>query len=152
EVRTAQTLGVLRAVVDRLAEAPGDRVLALVSDGFSLRTASGGSSLADLRGLVSRATRSGIVVYSVAAQGIDALEQAGADAIGAASAHPQFAGMISASRQDWEAAMRSLAERTGGAFLRTNDLGASLDRIARGTGAAYLVSYYPEATAESGPH
>src|SRR6185369_9272316 len=59
------TLLALKATVDRLARTPGQRLLALVSDGFTLFDSGGDRDTAELKTVIARAVRSGVVVYSL---------------------------------------------------------------------------------------
>src|SRR5262249_57525466 len=63
------TLITLREVVQRLGDLPGQRLLVMVSDGFTLFD-SGGQDTSDLQSVTSRAVRSGAVIYSIDAKGL----------------------------------------------------------------------------------
>src|SRR5262249_60189199 len=63
------TLITLREVVQRMGDMPGQRLLVMVSDGFTLFDA-GGQDTSDLQSVTSRAVRSGVVIYSIDAKGL----------------------------------------------------------------------------------
>ncbi|HZS45653.1 MAG TPA: VWA domain-containing protein [Blastocatellia bacterium] len=68
--RRKSTLWTLKAVAERLAELPGQRIIAIVSDGFSLMDNGGSPDTTDLNSVIGRAVRSGVVIYSIDAKGL----------------------------------------------------------------------------------
>lgn len=68
--RRAVTLTTLKGVVDRTAEMPGQRMIAGFSEGFSMLGTVGYQETGDLQPAISRAVRSGVVIYAIAAQGL----------------------------------------------------------------------------------
>src|SRR6185503_14295134 len=63
-------LNTLKGVVERVADMPGQRMIAIFSEGFSMAGIAGGSEPGDLQPAVNRAVRSGVLMYSIAAQGL----------------------------------------------------------------------------------
>ena len=68
--RRRSVFSALNEIIGRLSEAPGQRIIALVSDGFSLQSGGGGIDTSDLRQVTSRAVKSGVLVYSIYAPGL----------------------------------------------------------------------------------
>ena len=65
-------LGTFRAAAELMSKAPGQRVMFLFSDGFSLLDTRGNVESLDLQQAISRAVRSAVVVYSINSKGLEA--------------------------------------------------------------------------------
>jgi VWFA-related protein len=140
--RTA-TLATLKAVAEQLAGLPGQRILAFISDGFSLVGFSGGFETNWLNSAISRAVRSGVVIYSLDAKGLqpDVFFDASLPGI---NLSPALIRYVSDSRADLQNGLNALASDTGGkAFFNTNDLNLGLQRALDENRVYYLLSYYP---------
>ncbi|MFL6231196.1 MAG: VWA domain-containing protein [Pyrinomonadaceae bacterium] len=126
------TLRVLGAVSEQLARLRGQRLIAFVSDGFSLYDDGGSTDRAGLEAAESRATRAGVMIYPVYAKGLVA--PSGAD-MGSSYSFE--------SEQDVQANLRELAQATGGeAHLNTNDLRAPLRQMLDANRVYYALAYY----------
>ena len=67
--RRKATLNTLKAAAEQMAGLPGQRLMVLYSDGFSLMDRFGTLDSADLQEAISKAVRSGVVIYSIDAKG-----------------------------------------------------------------------------------
>jgi hypothetical protein len=141
-----ETLLTLKAVADRLAELPGQRMILLLSDGFTMLDNSGAMDADDLRAAISRAARSGVVIYSVNAKGLRGISVY--DIESRLPSDPQIVTSIqtfaSAGDRELESGMERLAKGTGGeAFMTTNDLKGAFSKALDDNGFYYALSYYP---------
>lgn len=137
------TLITLREVVQRLADLPGQRLLILASDGFSLADQSGTLDGSELQTVTSRAVRSGVVIYSIDAKGLTppAIFDA---SIGAMPSDPRIMSYSSAGERDLEQPLNALARDTGGqAFFNTNDTVGSMGKALDDNQLYYALAYYP---------
>jgi VWFA-related protein len=135
-------LGTLDAAVAQMAEMPGQRLVFYISEGFSLR-GNGGLDTADINRAISRAVRSGVIIYSMDAKGLEPnrllsdVSVVGAAPIGAHS-------YAAASESDLEDSLNALAKDTGGeAIFNTNDLAGALSKALDSNSAYYSLAYYP---------
>ncbi|HKQ08268.1 MAG TPA: VWA domain-containing protein [Blastocatellia bacterium] len=143
-----ETLSVLKAVAARIAEMPGQRMVLMLSDGFTQLDESGVTDSDDLRAAISRATRSGVVVYAVNAKGLHGNRMY--DVTTSVPSEPHLAhllpGYFAAGDREVEAGLERLAKGTGGeAFLTTNDLKGALGKALDDNGFYYVLAYYPTA-------
>ncbi|MGH9766187.1 MAG: VWA domain-containing protein [Blastocatellia bacterium] len=116
----------LREVVQRLSDLPGQRLLVMVSDGFTLFDTGGGQDTNDLQSVTSRAVRSGVVIYSIDAKGLQppAIFDA---SLGNIPNDPRISSYVSAAERDLENGLNALARDTGGeAFFNTNDTAGAM--------------------------
>jgi VWFA-related protein len=142
------TLITLKEVVQRLNDLPGQRLLVMVSDGFTLFDAGGGQDTNDLQSVTSRAVQSGVVIYSIDAKGLQppALFDA---SLGNIPNDPRISSFVSAGERDLENGLNALAKDTGGeAFFNTNDTAGAIGRALDDNQVYYTLGYYP-AIAES---
>ncbi|HWP44485.1 MAG TPA: VWA domain-containing protein, partial [Blastocatellia bacterium] len=126
EFRRGGLLNTVKFAAEILARAPGQRLLLLVSDGFSLLSRRGDHHAPDLQPVISKAARSGVVIYSVNAKGLS--PAAGFDpALGRVTVDSRIFGALSRYMSAWEKdaleGMNALAKDTGGeTFFKTNDM------------------------------
>lgn len=133
----------LREVVDRVADLPGQRLVVLVSDGFTLMDQGGSMDNGDLQSVTSRAVRSGVVIYSIDAKGLAPSSFFDASRSGAPS-DPRVSSYVSAGERDLENGLNALARDTGGqAFFNTNDTVGSLGKALTENELYYALAYYP---------
>lgn len=126
------TLITLGAVSEQLARLRGQRLIAFVSDGFSLYDEGGGTQRDELNAAESRATRAGVMIYPVYPKGLVA--PTGADLGGSFNFE---------SQQDVQGNLRELAQATGGeARLNTNDLRVPLQLMLDANRVYYALAYY----------
>lgn len=125
------TLITLKEVVQRLSDMPGQRLLVMVSDGFTLFDTGGGQDTNDLQSVTSRAVRSGVVIYSIDAKGLQPPSLFSAS-LGAIPNDPRISSYVSAGERDLENGLNALAKDTGGeAFFNTNDTAGAMARARR---------------------
>src|SRR5262245_37015754 len=136
------TLITLKEVVRRLGDLPGQRLLVMVSDGFTLLD-TGGTDTNDLQSVTSRAAQSGVVIYSIDAKGLQppALFDA---SLGNIPNDPRISSYVSAGERDLENGLNALAKDTGGeAFFNTNDTAGAMGRALDDNQFYYALAYYP---------
>jgi VWFA-related protein len=155
-------LATLKSVVERVAEMPGQRLIALFSEGFTLNNSSGNYEYGDLQPAISRAVRSGVVIYTIAAQGLQPMmvtaSQPGIVA-GRRRTDPtrqveaaDLTTVMSASERDLEVALITLAKDTGGeSFFNTNDLNGRLQKALNDNRVYYALAYHANANGPAVP-
>jgi VWFA-related protein len=131
----------LKEVLGHMAGLPGQRMLALFSDGFTLLDRSGASDSSDLQSAISRAVRSGVAIYSINAGGLQPPWSAKASLRGVFNR--LLESYMSQSELDARQVMDSLALNTGGQFYyNTNDLSGALARALDSNRVYYVLAYY----------
>lgn len=140
-------LGVLSAVAERIMGMQGQRLLILMSDGFTMRNAYGAPDTGDVQSTISKAVRSGVIIYSIDVKGleVDAEFDASRPTVNGGSAIiGRLSSYMSASAKDRQDAINALAQDTGGkAFFNTNDLNAALRKAIDLNRVYYSLAYYP---------
>jgi VWFA-related protein len=122
------TLQALEAVSERLAKMKGQRILAYVSNGFSSFDQGGAENRVPLQKVLGHAARAGIVVYPLYGIGL----YAGGHAM---NGMPSEASVST---------LKEMADATGGrAFLNTNDMGESFQKMLEANVVSYALAYYP---------
>ena len=143
--RRKATLNTLKAAAEQMAGLPGQRLMVLYSDGFSLLDRFGTVDSADLRGAISKTVRSGVVIYSIDAKGLQPPPLFSAAFAG--SYDQSMLGYLSSSEKDMEDGLNRLARDTGGeTFFNTNDLGAALTEALDSNRFYYVLGFYPPET------
>ncbi len=133
----------LREVVQRLSDLPGQRLIVMVSDGFTLFDHGGSHDTADLQSVTSRAVRSGVVIYSIDAKGLQPPPLFDAS-LGNIPNDPRISSYASAGERDLEDGLNALARDTGGeAFFNTNDTAGAMGRALDDNQVYYALAYYP---------
>lgn len=174
---TIGTLGAIEAVVGSLGELPGRKSIVLFSDGMSLAagddlpqmhtaaasgavTGTAGELFQALRKLIDRANRSGTVIYTVHAAGLQTLQPDAQD-------NPHLGGLPNVSAEERQNAFLTmtgvgirggrdvlfnalqqglgyLADETGGlAYENGNDMNWGLKRVLDDQRGYYLLGYKP---------
>jgi VWFA-related protein len=149
----------LKAVTELMAELPGQRLIFLLSDGFSLADIGGMTSNDEVQPIVSRATRSGVVIYSFDAKRLQptmiSAETSGAavarafgsqnySEITSLSSTMDVGAYVERSLRDLELGMQDLAAATGGeSFFGANDLNGRMQKALTNNRVYYVLSYYP---------
>jgi VWFA-related protein len=122
------TLDTLAAVTDRLSRMKGQRLLAFVSNGFSSFDLGGTQDRLPLQRVMGGAARAGVAIYSIYGIGLYA---GGSAQVGVPSAAGEYT-------------LRELADETGGrAYINTNDMGESLQKMLDANSVYYTLAYYP---------
>lgn len=144
-------LGTLKALAERLAEMPGQRLLFHFSAGFSLYGNSGTYESDDLTPTISRAVRSGVVLYAFGAQGLTVpmLPASHAGIVDKRDTKtifvPPIPSYLTARNNDEKTGMIALALDTGGKpFFETNNLNGRITQALEENRVYYTLSYYPE--------
>jgi VWFA-related protein len=168
------TLGAINYIVGALREMPGRKSIVLFSDGFQLftpgvgpamHTSAGPGASADdntlvieaMRRLIDRANRSGTVIYTMQATGLQTGQIGGADRLGLNQLSPaQVQATLGTvvndgaiGGRDWlqnvnQQGLAYLALQTGGlAYDNGNDLNWALDRVLEDQKGYYLLGFYP---------
>ncbi len=133
----------LKAVTERLSDLPGQRLIVVVSDGFTLMDHGGSPDTNDLQSVTSRAVRSGVVIYSIDAKGLQPPPLFDAS-LGNIPNDPRISSYASAGERDLEDGLNALARDTGGeAFFNTNDTAGSMGRALDDNRFYYAIAYYP---------
>jgi VWFA-related protein len=144
------TLQALKAVSERMAEMPGQRLIAFISDGFTMLDAGGGADNQEFAVATSRAVRSGAIIYSFSPQGLTTpVEFTAASPVHFSSEQPTlgaaFGSYMADSRMDQQGTLRNLAADTGGeAYLNSNDIAGQFKKMLDSNGLYYALAYYPQ--------
>ncbi|MCI0486853.1 MAG: VWA domain-containing protein [Blastocatellia bacterium] len=144
--RRKDVLSSLKAIVERLARMPGQRLLFFMSDGFSLRDQGGEVDGSDMRRAINYAVRSGVVIYSLYAKGLVPPPLFSASMrVGVSGAlGGRLMSFSSDGEKDDQDGMNALAADTGGQpFFRTNDLGGAIQKAIESNRVYYTLAYYP---------
>ncbi|HEX6463264.1 MAG TPA: VWA domain-containing protein, partial [Vicinamibacterales bacterium] len=158
----AGTLGALNLVIAGARELPGRKAVMFVSEGFQILEKDAGDSMAvsgrtraALDRAVDRATRAGVVIYSIDARGLQTGGLVAADNFDCTTCSPQavFESTVRARmqerndlRRDTQEGMAYLAEQTGGfAVLNDNNLARGLTRASEDVRDYYVIGYAPAA-------
>jgi len=146
-------LATLKGVVERVAEMPGQRMMAVFSEGFTLANTGGGYDANDLQPAINRAVRSGVVIYAIAAQGLQPVmipaSQPGIVS-GRRRENPNtrsevadLTTTLAASERDLQVGLVTLARDTGGeAFFNSNDLNGRLQKALNDNRIYYAIGYH----------
>jgi VWFA-related protein len=133
------TLVTLKAVIEQMIGMPGQRMVAIFSEGFTQYGRDGWPKYQEVQSAINRAARSGVVVYSIDAKGLDA-EAGGGDPYG-------YATTAEHERQD---GLMALAKDTGGEmYMNTNNLGGALSKAFAANRSYYSLAYYLTAHADA---
>ncbi|HEY6331951.1 MAG TPA: VWA domain-containing protein, partial [Blastocatellia bacterium] len=135
------TLATLKAVCDLLADLTGERLIAVASDGFTTFDETGMRDTLDMSSVTGRAAQHGILIYSLAAQGLATPPESQATH---ALSGTDILTYLADSRLEEQQVMRTLAADTGGeAFLNTNNMNNSLGTMLDNNRTYYTLGYYP---------
>ena len=142
---TRLALTVLQNAIRRLAAAPGDRALILVSSGFFLTD--------DLRfeeaDIMDRAIRDNVRISSLNARGLVAFVPGGDASTRTPAGGPQVLNMISQYQRDSaleeEGILEELADATGGRYFHNNnDLKSGFGQVAATPEFVYVLGFSPQ--------
>ena len=143
--RRRVTLAALQGVANSLAPLPGQRLIAMLSEGFSAADVDGSMETRDVEPAVSAAVRAGVVIYTLSAGGLAPDDVYGGAGIASGSGStPLYFAYASGSRADLQRGLRDIAADTGGeAFFNTNDFNGRLRKALDDNGLVYTLAYYP---------
>ena len=140
------TLDVLNAVAERVAAMSGQRLLALLSDGFTLRDFNGTPDSGHLQSSISKAVRAGVIIHSIDVRGLEVAAEFDASRRGltAPAMIGRLSSYMSSSAKDRQDGINALAQDTGGkAFFNTNDLKLAVQKAVDLNRTYYALAYYP---------
>ncbi len=148
QVATVGTLGALNLITQGARDLPGRKAIVLVSDGFELPDPKDNPRVREaLDRVIDQAARTGVVIYSLDARGLQAGGLNAADNIkrGGESLVRETSEGRRSSLLESQDVLAYLAEQTGGfAVLNTNDLGGGLGRIVDDVRDYYVIGYVPD--------
>jgi len=148
EMSAAGTLGALNLITRGARDLPGRKAIVLVSDGFVLPKAEGNPRVREaLDRAIDQAARSGVVIYTLDARGLQSGGLRADDNIKIRGESQVRADQSDRNRFLLESqdALAYLAEQTGGfAVLNTNDLARGLGRIVDDVRDYYVIGYVPD--------
>ena len=140
--QTRTTLLTLKAVAEAMAGLPGQRLIVMFSDGFTLWEV-GGQNTSEVQSVVSRAVRSGVTIYSIDAGGLRPPSMFDVSRPNAGS-DPRIMSYTNASERDLQDGVNALARDTGGEpFFNTNDLAGAIQKALDKNRVYYALAYYP---------
>ncbi|MBN1568318.1 MAG: VWA domain-containing protein [Acidobacteria bacterium] len=164
----AATLMILRDFAEQMIRLPGKRMIVVFSDGFSMLDSQGGTRNDELQAAISRAVRSGVVIYSIDARGLTgpptidagrnsstgAYECPGESTVDPACLPPNpemLASSVNNSEREQLNGLHAMAEETGGKmYTDTNNLGEALGQAFDANRYYYVLSYYLPADSDIG--
>lgn len=139
-------LATLDAVTKRMIALPGQRLLVLLSDGFSLVDSGASTEQHALDSTINSAVRSGVIVYSLVASGLQPEFFMGNASLelDTSRSMSRYSTTVAQSRRDVVNTLRDIAEGTGGkAFANTNDLSGKLQNALDDNRVYYTLAFYP---------
>jgi VWFA-related protein len=155
DISRRSTLQTVKTVSERMSEMPGQRMIAFVSDGFTMLDAGGGEDSQEFTAATSRAVRSGAIIYPFSPQGLTTpVEFTAASPVHFNSAQPTlgpaFGAYMADSRTDQQGTLRDLAAETGGeAYLNSNDVVGQFKKMLDTNSLYYAMAYYPHDETEN---
>jgi VWFA-related protein len=162
---TAGSLAALNLVVQAARDLPGRKTVIFVSEGFQMVVGTDGTRIPDVDPrvrytfdrVVDQATRSGVVIYAIDGQGLQAAGLRASDDMHSVDPSPSqnrdgmsnvvrgLAADRLRSNRDAQESLAYLAEQTGGfAVVNTNDLADGLRRISNDVRDYYVIGYEPD--------
>lgn len=137
------TLNYLQAITDRMAELPGQRLVVMVSDGFTLMSEEGDFQPEEVQKVIGCAGRSGVVIYAIDGKGLEPDAVFRAD-IKVSALNSGITSYMRSSSDDLRNGMSALANDTGGKFFRnSNDFSVGLKQVIADNRIYYALAYYP---------
>jgi VWFA-related protein len=139
------TLLTLRDHVEKMIRLPGQRIVVIFSEGFSLREDLGGPDMAEVQAIIDRAVRSGVLIYSIDANSLQTLKT---NDVSIPMPNDAFSGPLlqwyaSKARDEELHAMFAMANDTGGkVFQNHNDLNDALEKVLGSNRFNYVLGYY----------
>lgn len=148
-VFAAGTLGAVNFVMRGMDQLPGRKAVVLFSDGFKLYSRKGLNSRVQesLQKLTDAANRSGVIIYTMDARGVDApMLTAQDDTYGLTG--EQVDTRLDERRTDYfdtQQGLRYIAAQTGGfSIINQNNLSKGIERILSDQKGYYLIGYRPD--------
>ncbi|HEV2914658.1 MAG TPA: VWA domain-containing protein [Pyrinomonadaceae bacterium] len=130
----------LASLMRSTAQLPGRKLVFFISDGFAMNTHDS-DVLDKMRRATDAAARSGTVIYTLDARGLQTGMDASVSSFDTFNRLPSSSSEIRAAQEP----LRSLAADTGGrALLNTNALDASIEKGLQETSVYYLLAWRPD--------
>ena len=166
-IATVGTLGAVNYIIGALRDMPGRKSIVLFSDGFQIFGASAGpqmhtpnahgaapvgddygEALRALRRLIDRANRSGTVIYTMDASGLQTGQLGAQDNVGGQQQSLNALTHAGGGRDLADNARKQnlayLADKTGGlAYENGNDMNWAMDRVLEDQEGYYLLGFHP---------
>ena len=142
EAENRSTFDQLDQVLRILSAKPGDRILLLASPGFVLAR-----QTMEASGIVDRANRANIVINTLDARGLYALEPGGDIAMPGSdlpAAVGSLTSLLLAEASEVQFVLMDFAYGTGGTFLRSNDLESELKLAGSVPEVSYVLGFSPQ--------
>ena len=154
------TLAILRDYSEQMMKLPGKRMIVVFSDGFTSYDSGGNPTNVDLESAINRAVRSGVVIYTIDAKGVQppptidaSRNQAAAysDCDEGEMTDPgclppdpdSLVSFMSDNEREEQNGLSAIAKETGGKMYNdTNNLGDALGRAFDANRFYYVLSYY----------
>jgi VWFA-related protein len=141
--RRQLAMSALRTVIVKLAAMPGQRIVAMFSDGFSMTATGGEIAAVDIRPAISRAVRDGIVLYTFDAKGMTPVMLTASQIYPSLVANDEGTSEMHESVRDTQLGLSALASETGGqAFFNTNDFNQPMQMMLDNNRIYYELTYY----------
>ncbi len=145
-----------KAAVSILGEQPGQRILAIFSEGISMVDRRGELATAALYPVISQATRSGVMIYCFDVRGLRPAMMAAAmerpssvNYSDARHSADPVGRTIDDHKRDMQSCMNAMANETGGeAFFDTNKWSEMTSRMLENNQVFYELAYYPSDKAD----
>jgi VWFA-related protein len=132
----------LRELAEKMRPLPGQRMIVIFSDGFSLMNGIGGPYVEELQSVIGRAVRSGVVIYAIDANGLQAPLIIDAS-IPAGNSRSLLQWYADKSRNEELNGLYTMAVDTGGKlYQNSNDLGKALSQALDENRSYYILGYY----------
>ena len=135
--RRRAVMASIGTAIGRISAVPGQHLIALFSEGFSMVGPGGETAIPDLYPVVSSAARAGVMIYSFDAGVAMASKQVNIESYSLSSE-------IQNSVRDYQHGMALLASETGGeAFYNLDDLSGQLQKMLGDNRVYYRLAYFP---------
>ena len=134
--RRRSLMSSIGAAVDKMSAMPGQHIIALFTEGFSMTAPGGDVAISEIRPAISSAVRSGVMIYAFDARVPLASKQVNMESY-------SLAGEILNSARDLQHGMSLMASQTGGdAFYNLDSLSEQLQLMLGGNRVCYRLAYY----------
>lgn len=135
--RRKACISAIRAAAEKLAAMPGQRIIALFSEGFSMTAPGGEVAIADIRPAISSAVRAGVMVYA-----FDTRVVLDTKPINIGSLH--LTSEMQDSVRDFQHGVALLASQTGGeSFFNVDGLSDQMQKMLDSNRVYYQLAYSP---------
>ncbi|HZS45906.1 MAG TPA: VWA domain-containing protein [Blastocatellia bacterium] len=144
--RRRASLFTVKAIADRLSKLPGQRIITMLSEGFTSLDQSGSIDNTEIESVISHAVQSGVMIYTIDAKGLRTPPGLSAEFPGMPGPEsiPLYHSYMSQDEKEAMDGLHALARDTGGELLmNNNDLVGVMKRILKENQIYYAIAYYP---------